>query len=92
MHRNIHVVHKSEANTSENFPYQRIFEKKYLQFPQIFIRSNTLVFFRNEQAHRENERLKSIVEANSLIDNLERKTSLRMFEAQHVQVEAKQLN
>ncbi|PAV79042.1 hypothetical protein WR25_17827 isoform B [Diploscapter pachys] len=40
---------------------------------------------RNEQAHRENERLKSIVEANSLIDNLERKTSLRMFEAQHVQ-------
>lgn len=87
----MHKSAKSEANISEIFLYQRTFEK-HLQFSKIFVRSNRLVFFRNEQAHRENERLKSIVEANSLIDNLERKTSLKMFEAQHVQVETKQLN
>ncbi|GMT09469.1 hypothetical protein PFISCL1PPCAC_766 [Pristionchus fissidentatus] len=40
---------------------------------------------RSDQHQRENERLKAILDANALVDSLDKRTSLRAFETQRVQ-------
>lgn len=39
-----------------------------------------------EQISRENDRLKLMMDANMLIENLDRRTTVRAFEAQRLQV------
>lgn len=44
------------------------------------------LFCRAEQISRENDRLKLALDANVLIENLDKRTSTRTFEAQRLQV------